>query len=451
MRRRAPSQHGIASALGWLLLGCSPARIGADSGSSSSESEGSGSSEVVDETDVDSGDGDGEADWDGDTDTSEDPCEQVDCELCVGGLCVEPAPLEPCAELVLTEIDDGVELTDSHLGPVLLLDLDGIPGDERIVAADNSLEVVISGQLVVSDLLPPGQVINLLTPLQIDPDGRVDLIIRAYDMDIYEGAIVFLRGDGAGGFTPEPERFVARGSEQAFVPVDFDNDGDHDLLSSMSWSATTTELRTNQAGVFTLTDQFELSGRFGRAVDLDLDGFVDDALYFGDPSPLTLIGKVGGMVAGAPLPAAQQAPALEYEAEAPVAADLDGDGYVEILAALADNQFRYGVRVWWGSATGFDDPRDQWLPAPYGDLEQLEIVELDGVAPPELLIRWDSRDNDFVFARPDLANHLPFGCLGVLDAYSNVDASIGDVDADGQPELAVRYADGPQLFTIMTP
>lgn len=451
-------------ALALVCLGCSPGRIGAEGSGTSSESGLAPDSESEDgpivETESDSGDGDGDGPWGGcdgegsrkylDICEPRDPCDSTVCEgalECLGGQCVAPKPAQLCQGIALVDDELPVELgLDS--GPLLLSNIDGALGDELISAGQGEVEVIRAGELLVSTGLPEGFA-NALHPMQLDGDPHVDLLVFS---ERYQDAFtVLLSGDGQGHFEPALLQLPGGAELRSPFPLDFDNDGDHDLVAAYR----TTQLYRNDAGALAWLIEFPFDGRLGVASDLDLDGFVDDALFGDYPSPTVLLGEGGQLVEAGTLPEPQRGANLQYGVGRPLAADLDGDGWVEVFSALSDDNGRVGGRIWWGlPGNTFAEPRDQLLEnigwGFYSAAEFVGFVELDGAPPLELLYHTEDR---LGYVRPDLANQLPFECFTPLlleptQTLSQAPA-VGDMDADGRVEIAIRDYHDAEVYTVV--
>lgn len=436
-----------------VLVACSPGRIASD-GEAGSDS-GSGESEPIVETGDESDDDDdnpgpgpggcfteGSVKW-LDVCVPRDPCDSKACggELeCLGGQCVEPKPAESCEGLEL--VDYPLPVDFDLIGPLLFANIDGIPGDELITAGEGVVEVLRAGELLVSEGLPDGY-LETLQPMQLDGDEHVDLLAFSNQKDF----VLALRGDGQGHFELAPAQPPA--SIYWPFPLDFDNDGDHDLVAISDGSM---QVYRNDAGALAWLAELPVDGRIGVATDLDSDGFVDDALLTEYPSPIALLGDGAQLIVQGPLPEPPRGPLLQYGVGRPLVADLDGDGWVEVFTLLSDENGRVGGRLWWGLPDGsFAEPRDQLLEEQgwaVGVPNFVGFVELDGVAPPELLYHTQDKIG---YVRPDLANRLPFGCFSLLLEWAEIRSQpvVGDLDADGQLELAFSYFGGSEVHTAI--
>ena len=440
------------------LLGCGPERIGVEGESSESSAGESGLDAGTpdlgesDSDDPDSGDdGWGPSCKGGEGPLSfldlcppDDPCELSNCDTCLGGLCVDPIPAAACEGVTLAET--GVSVPEaSHAAWV---EVDGLPGDELVgvsTGVQGRVEVLIEGALVISEVLPDRPSFGFV-PMRYDADGLVDLVVDVYvDPNDAGDSLAVVLGDGEGGFaaapTPVPDLDL-----RSPVPLDYDLDGAEDLLAWYGGAGQGVAYR-NLGGTFELG--FVLPEFSGNSTPADVDGDgITDVLVGRYPSPDLLLGDGAGLNLGPALPSPERGPWLEYGIARPLAADLDGDGIVEVIAVIADNHGRGGLRIWRGLGAGqFEAPRDQMLAQDWlGDgFELAGAADLDGVAPAELVV---VLGRELVYVRPDLAGPRPLACMTTLIDDVDDAPPIGDIDADGWPELAIQSL-GRRVYTTL--
>src|SRR5690606_33062723 len=152
-----------------------------------------------------------------------------------------------------------------------------------------------------------------------------------------------LSGDGEGRFEPALAQLPFGLSPVSPDSLDFGSDGGHDIAA---WANGATNREANDAGGLAWLTEFPIDGRLGVATDLDLDGFIDDALLGEYPSPIALIGDGGQLLETGSLPEPPRGPNLQYAVGRPMIADLDGDGWVEVVSLLSDGLYRVGARIW---------------------------------------------------------------------------------------------------------
>ncbi|MFO7564819.1 MAG: VCBS repeat-containing protein [Enhygromyxa sp.] len=456
--------------LALACLACVPGRIAAEGEDDGSASATGSTSESEDGPIVETGEGDSDS---GDSDSGDDgpwgpggcdsegslkwldicdpgdPCDRVSCPAplaCLGGQCIEPAPTQACAGIELVDFTLPVEPHETGSGP-LFADVDGVVGDELISARglDGRIEVVIAGELVASWIMQ--ETIHRITPMQLDGDGQLALLAYSYTVPPITRLLV---GDGQGKFDDALAQLPDGVEARWPMALDYDNDGDHDILAQVAQLGA--QVYRNEGGAFAHVATFGVDTRVGTAVDLDLDGFVDDAIFGGYPSPSVLLGEDGELSYVGELPEPERGPLLQYGVGRPLAADLDDDGFVEVVTVIADGFGRIGARIWWGLPNdGFDLPRDQLLFDDY-HLETPSLVgfvDLDGQPPLELLIR---RSDKLHYARPELENRLPLACVAtLLEGSFHVDPTIGDLDADGSLEIGLSNSSMVEVFSVVQP
>jgi hypothetical protein len=441
------------------VLACSPGRtvqgfeVG-DGSDSDSDAPGDSEGAVPDATDTDTDSG-GNPPWGGckhegpmaylDFCEPEDPCDAVACAACIGGLCVEPAASEVCEGVVLTAL--GINLPEARAS--VWVDVDGQPGDELVSAdttpTDWSVRTFVHGAEVVSAFT--GAILTtMVTPLRYDGDGFVDLLV---DQNVHDpGNIQVLLGDGEGGFMLAPQP-LADGIQLDPVVLDFDGDGADDLFVH-AYEESLSRAYRNVGGGFEPAATFMVAGQRASAADVDGDGARDDLLIGSYPSPEVLLGGPDGLSYAEALPSSERGPQFEYGLGRPLAADLDGDGWIDVVSVIEDNHGRAGIRIWAGIGPGqFGPPRDQlvvdqgWNSG--GVVDLVGVAELDGVAPPELLL---SVDHELLYLRADLDGGRPLACAGLLFEHLDRPPSVGDLDADGWLELAIDSA-GLDIYTTL--
>src|SRR5690606_15748151 len=161
-----------------------------------------------------------------------------------------------------------------------------------------------------------------LLPLQLDGDGHTDLL--GHSNRYQDDFTALLSGDGEGRFEPALAQLPFGLSADSPVPLDFDNDGDHDIVA---WADGSTNVHADDACGFGWLTDGRCVGRGGVATELDLDGFIDDALLGEGPSPTALIGDGAQLLETGSLPEPRRGPNRQYGVGRPMIADLDGDGW----------------------------------------------------------------------------------------------------------------------------
>jgi len=280
-------------------------------------------------------------------------------------------------------------------------------------------------------------------PSRIQVNGGIYLATADMDGDGDDDAVFSERSDdnlgwienlGGGDFAERPLHFLndAYGCD----PVDFDGDGDMDVVASdlnggfVYWFENDgDEVFTQHTVNTTYRTPYEV-----RPVDYDNDGDMDvlAACY----SSLDVIGKVvlfrntgGGNFQSVVIDASAPNTTSVFWV------DLDSDGDLDILSTMADSD-----RVNWYESTGGANPSftERVLASGVGFATYAVAADLDGdgdidVAATALEDRsadWFENNGNEVFTRHELAHNV-----------SNPQfIGIGDIDADGTPEIFASCA-----------
>jgi hypothetical protein len=239
---------------------------------------------------------------------------------------------------------------------------------------------------------------------------------------------------------------------------DFDGDGDPDLITCAA-GAPCQLLENDGRGNFTLAAAGKKGSRFPTglpdtralvAADLDGDGALDLVLGLGSGGPGAVYRNSGNATF-----TSAGAGALPADAD-PVTAvavgDLDGDGRPDLVMAndTADSvPFRVYLNASKGSAIGFELAPEGTVPAADWKVSAIALVDADG----------DGR-LDLVLATPGAADG--FGCrllLGTAEGFREAPERLpasagdaiaafatGDVNGDGAPDLVAVGAGQDRLF-----
>ncbi len=318
----------------------------------------------------------------------------------------------------------------------------------------HSLSVVLgdgAGGLAVLGHFPSGG--DGRDPLAVavadfDEDGVLDAVATGYE----PGAVFFHRGLGDGLFEP----FVAFPVESSAIDLavaDFDGDGHADVAAACELVERVSILPGDGSGGFALPATLvalRLEPRCLAAADFDEDGTIDIAIG-ADSAPLAPEGRLfvvrgdgfGGF--GAP----EETDCLLNDPERLAAADLDGDGHLDLV--FANPSVDVAVALGDG-AGGFGEP-----PAAF---------DLGGFAPRDSVAADFDRDGDLDIALAgDMAGTSGFlllvsdgaGGLSISSFVAPVPPGVvriasADFDSDGAADVAVlnsgRFPDDFGSVTI---
>lgn len=367
----------------------------------------------------------------------EDPCEAVTCpgQGCVSGMCVAEPAFDPCepglvvSELAVLEI--GAPIHQLHFA-----ELDDSAGEELVIVYEGGVMVWNGVELEATPFV--GDHVQAAM-FRVDDDGVDDLSLWAG----LGGEPIFAAGDGMSGFGPSAPVDTKANTPLYRHPAAVDLDGDGlDELAAVDGGSVT--IWPNIGGSLGLPTEAASIGE--RVAAIELDGSPGEELV---TMSVILTGRWLDAVDGEfvvtdvlPQGAAPMVGDSGHRLSVAVVGDYDGDENEDLLLGYRDN-YRSGVRVWWGVAgAGFTEPVDQELE----DAGRPQVIhDLDGLAPRELLLV----SGDVVsFARPDPDLGLAMACRSTLE-LAGVRVAAGDVNGDGVPELATSLAEGVFVATVM--
>jgi len=266
-----------------------------------------------------------------------------------------------------------------------------------------------------------------VTAGDLDGDGDTDVVVASYGDDEF----VLLENTGESG----PNRFVSRtlldGANGAWSAEtgDFDGDGDLDLVVT-EYRGNSVKILRNESGEFTLAGAASITEPFS-AVFADFDGDGDPDVICGSlVSPLLWIEQGAG---------GQWTPhslGIGAGTTSIAAHDLDGDGDLDLTGA----NYSTGVATWWErTVNGFTAHA---LSGNLSNPRGLGVADFNGDGHFDIVvtgqyghIRWWQNDGGGNFTGESLTSGISLYGL-----------TIGDVDADGDPDVVVADYLGSELL-----
>lgn len=312
----------------------------------------------------------------------------------------------------------------------------GLSGSVRVYRNIGSFAEPWTSTVIDSGFASP---VRWMMAVDFDGDGDAD-IVATYD---FANSVVWLRNDGAGVFTRQViSNTVERACHGALL--DADRDGRLDVASTSQASSVKLHLREPGPGVSFTThtiSTFAAGPCAIAAADFDLDGFPDVAVGSSSDNTVRMVRNGGAGGAGWETSVVSSDAA---RVEAVAAADMDGDGDADLVVAAGAQDT---VRLHRNDAVGREHRPFTSLTLRAPDLARsndTEIVDIDG----------DGRV-DVVFCDFSRAVTCLLNQGGLTPGFVSVDAlvagalfraiSVADLDGDGRTDIIVPSIFSPRL------
>lgn len=263
-----------------------------------------------------------------------------------------------------------------------------------------------------------------------DQDGFEDVVVA----NLLSGEVLYLGGSSAG---LEPPRSIVAGNRpRALTSGDYDGDGFPDVAVANMFSADVSYLRGTREGPVR-AEEIPLGNEAVPVIspvaaasgDYDGDGLPDVAVVNRDSDNMThLRGSSGGLVSAGRLPLvmADENPSSPFP-RALTSGDVDGDGFLDVTAAVFPN----GVNYFRGGSDGLELADRVFVRRPgtlcscdYDADGTMDVLALSNSSNLLTFLRWDQ-------GRLVIADEINGGEGGPIAL------SCGDYDDDGRVEIVV--------------
>lgn len=309
---------------------------------------------------------------------------------------------------------------------VTLADVNGDGVQDILVGTHNTLYAYSSDSLLWQKTLS-GTAIYPPSVADVDGDGDPEIVLNTGGVPA-AGRIYLL--DHEGNDLPGwPVNFSNHWMLSAPTVVDLDGDGELEILSCER-IGTTANLQVLKLDGTPFNENFPITVPGTLAVtpsvgDVDNDGENEIVVY---STTVQYVFKLdGSTLEGWPI----ENPATRFSYQSPVLADLDGDGFLEIIGATHGDAPEYYIRNYDGT---YKDGWPQAVPGNNWTYSPPTVIQKDGEyvilmsrpigeTPEDMLYGWDAAGN--------LLDGFPIIKSGGLEGP----IIVADLDGDGEPEL----------------
>lgn len=312
-----------------------------------------------------------------------------------------------------------------------LADLDGDGVDELLIGINTKFFAIKGDGSILFENTMPGPVLYPPAVGDINNDGQLEVVVNYGFSTLQNGIVVFdNEGNQMEGW---PKAFGTTLAGNAPTIADLDGDGNMEIITAQRVSGSSALIHVfNLDGTYYNENwPFELGSVscFTPSVgDLDLDG-KKDIVVAGYNTGLFALSDMAEPLPGFPIVET----GVAYSYQSPILADIDEDGYLEIIGANHGDNSAYYVREHTGEyKTGWPKPISNWTYAPptVADVNGDDVFEIfagnpnfsDGVELPTIY--------GFQPDGTNLAN-FPINKIGGNEGV----ISIADINDDGVMEL----------------